>query len=578
MNARDLRLCYYVFYMNSFFQKTTPITQKTLTYVTYIWTNKSKTKVWIPAIIIILFLFSRFLGGSANSTTFTYKVAPKEFIQKVSLTGKVIAAKNVDMGFETSSRVQRVNVKVGDRVRAGAVLASLANGDLSASVQKNAAIRNSEQAKLDDLNSDAKKEERKLALDTIASAEIDLKNSEQTFLDQIRDTYSKADEAVRFNIDATFQNPRSSNPEFAYLIDQNTQLRESLKTQRMRVSEILTRINSINSIEQFKTYRGELQEIQKFINDVNLAMSIVAEKVTQSGDATYITKVNTEKTQVSLGRTLFNASIAGLNQGETVYKNSISALTRARNELSILDSSATPTQLAIQRANIQSAQASVGAAQAQLGKTLIRAPFDGVITKVDIKEGEISSPNKAVISMLNDGEYQIETYVSENDISKLKVDQVARVTLDAYGRDVFFEASVISLDPAETLKDGVSTYRTKIQFTGKDERVKSGMTANIDIETAKRADVLQIPQTAIVLESGVKKVKILNDTSCVEKATSTAISTLSVISPRCATHIEKNSAITLTAIQTGEISNTGDIEILSGITKDQTIIYSIKTK
>lgn len=547
---------------------------KTQKLFTLLWSRKKEKKVWIPTTLIAIFVLYMFVGGSSSTDVFTYKLTPREFVQKVSLTGKVIAAKNVDMGFETSSRVQKVNVKVGDFVKKGSILASLSNGDFVASVEKSSALAEMEKAKLQDLNANVKKEEKKLAEDNVTSAEADLRISEQSLLDQIKDTYAKADDSIRFNIDPAFRDPRSQNPEFLYLIDQNTALRDSIKSDRVKVGFLLTHVNNSFSIDKLDTYRLEIAQIQRFINDVNTAISIVSETANKSGDTSYNTQVSAQKTSIALARANFALSLSSLNQSEAGYKNSIAALVRSKNELAVLNSGATETQLAIQLANIESAKASVGSASAQLSKTYIRAPFDGIITKVDIKEGEISSPNKPVISMLNDGEYQIETFVSENDIAKLQVNQPAKITLDAYGRNVFFDAVVISVDPAETLKDGVSTYRTKIQFVEKDEKVKSGMTANIDIETDRRENILQIPQTAIILDSGVKKVKILTKTECADTSTSTN----PVLAPQCASILEDDEGFVLTPITTGEIGDSGDIEIVSGINQDQIIIYSSKAQ
>lgn len=541
---------------------------------TRLWANKKQKKVWIPTLVILLILATQLFGGSTSADTMTYTVEPREFVQNVSLTGKVIAAKNVDMGFEVAGRVNSVKVKVGDVVKKGAVLATLSNGDYSSAVQKNAAIRASEQAKLNDIMYGTKKEDVKASQDKVAGAESDLRTAEQTLLDQIKDTFAKADEAIRFNIDGTFNDPRSLNPTFKYLIDQQPTLRDSLTLQRVRVGDILNNLNSITSINQLSPSRSQLNEIQKFINDVNLAISIVAEKSAGGDQATIVAS---QKAEIALARNSFAGAIGALNQAEAGYKNSVNALTAAKNDLALTVSDATPEQIAIYRANVDSAQASVGSAQAQLSRTIIRAPFDGVITKVDIKEGEISSPNTPIISMLNDGEYQIETFVSENDIAKLKINQPAKVTLDAYGREVFFDAIVISLDPAETVKDGVSTYRTKIQFVGKDDRVKSGLTANIEIETDRRENILQIPQVAMVLEKGIKNVRVLKDTSCVDKSTATT-STGGVVSPNCTEAISNDDISSLVKLQTGEISSTGDIEIISGITQGETIIYSVKAK
>lgn len=553
--------------MSTMYKNIISVSKKAIAFIWSAW------YFYVPTIAIILYILVTLFGGTSSSDIFTYKVEPKEFVQKVSLTGKVIAAKNVDMSFEAASRVQKVYVKVGDTVKKGTLLASLANGDYAAAVQKNYAIVQSEQARFSDLQSSAKKESIQLAQDNVANAKSVLQISEQTLLDQIRDTYTKADDAIRFNIDPSFRDPRSQNPEFMHLIDQNTALRDSLRKDRYDMGILLQRVNGTFSIAEIQTYRSEISRIQAFINSVNTAISIVSEKSNGTADTTYSAQIAAQKTAIASARSAFALSVSSLNQAELAYTNNINSLARYTNELKVLQAGATPAQLAIQQANIQSAQASVGSASAQLAKTMIRAPFDGVITKVDIKEGEISSPNTPVISMLNDGEYQIETFVSENDIAKLQVNQTAQISLDAYGRNVFFNAIVVSVDPAETIKDGVSTYRTKIQFIEKDERVKSGMTANIDIETNRRADILQIPQLAVVLDSGVKKVRVLADVSCATKATSS----IPVLSPQCGEYFDSSNT-TLIPIETGEIGVTGDIEILSGISAGQTIIYTTKAK
>ncbi len=542
-------------------QKTSNILKKIKEAPVYIWANKKKKRVWIPATLIVITLLVSFFGGNKSSDVSTYKVEAKEFVQNVSLTGKVIAAKNVDMGFETSGRISRVNFKVGDRVKKGQVIASLQNGDAVSNLQKSYALALAQSARLQDTQNGSRPEEVAIAQGDLTGAQNDLDLSKQVLEAELQNIYNKADEAIRFKIDNVFTNPRSVNPQFNYSVDQSQNSKQKLSDDRLKLTETFVKWNgkyNIGNIEEVKTY---IVQVQNFINDVNTAMSIAAEK-SVSTDANYAT-VQSNKADVSLARTSFSTANNSFNQAQISYKNSQNLLARAQNNLKLKTSGGTATQIDIQRADLQSANAGVNNARAFVAKTLITAPFDGVITKVDVKEGEISSPNTPVISLLNDGEYQIETFVSENDIAKLKVDQKTKISLDAYGRDVFFEGMIITIDPAETIKDGVSTYRTKIQFTQKDERVKSGMTANIDIETDRRPNIISIPQVAVILSKGIKNVYVLKNESC---ATDNS----------CAKNFKKMNNIKITEIITGEINNNGDIEIISGLENNQTIIYGKK--
>ncbi len=533
--------------LKSIMQKTKNIFNEIILFFKNLWLNKSQKKVWIPLVIILIVTLYMMFGGKSSKDVSIHKVEVKEFSQNVSLTGKVISAKNVDMGFETSGRVGKVNVKVGDRVKKEQVIASLQNGEAVSGLQKAS-------AQLSQTQGASRREEVAIAEGDLIGAQNDVDLSRQSFEIELQNVYNKADEAIRSKIDNSFENPRSVNPQFKYAIDQSSSLKQKLSDDRVKIGEMLPKWeirNNITEIDQVKVYVGQ---VQVFINDANNAISIVAEKSTAT-DSNY-SSIQSQKTDISLARTNFTIAINSLNQAQITYKNKITALNRAENNLRLKQSGGTQDEVAIQRAVVTSAQAFVQ-------KTIITAPFDGIITKVDIKEGEISSPNTPVITLLNDGEYQIETYVSENDVAKLKVDQKTKITLDAYGRDVFFEGSIISIDPAETIKDGVSTYRTKIQFVGKDERVKSGMTTNIDIETDRRASVISIPQSGIILENGLKKVYVLTDESCIKNNS-------------CATNLKRMKDVKKVDIKTGEINNNGDIEIISGLENNQTIIYGKK--
>ncbi len=127
--------------------------------------------------------------------------------------------------------------------------------------------------------------------------------------------------------------------------------------------------------------------------------------------------------------------------------------------------------------------------------------------------------------MLSRGVFQIESYVPEVNIANIEVGDSAVVTLDAYGAETF-AATIASIDPAETVKDGVSTYKTTLQFTTEDPRIRSGMTANITITTEQKFGVLIVPQGAIVRRSGNTYVQILSDKEVIERQVTTGTTSL----------------------------------------------------
>jgi len=307
-----------------------------------------------------------------------------------------------------------------------------------------------------------------------------------------------------------------------------------------------------------------------------------------------------EKTSLDTQKTNINSEIASLSakqQSISVQKvtnnNAISsaqtqinsaknALSTAQNELKLKRAGYSKDQISAQEAQVDSAKANLASQkasvseayanvqyyQAQIDKTVLKAPISGIITRIEAKPGEIIMPGsstsdtqKSLVTIISEGTFEIEADIPEVDIAKVKVGDSAKITLDAYGSDVEFEAVVMSVDPAETIIEGVSTYKTTLVFITEDERIKPGMTANIDILTAEKDNVVAIPQRAIVTKDGSKVVRILNTVTDPQHPDKT---------------IEQLDTVT---VETGLKGSSGDVEIISGMNEgDKVVVYIKETK
>lgn len=508
-----------------------------------------RKRVYIPAILILAGLgWAAFAGGgSGNEELVT--VESSTFVQEVSVTGKVVAAQDVDMAFETAGRVSRVSVKVGDTVKAGQVLASVGSGDQYATVLQRQARVDSEVAKLAEIQRGSRAEDISIAATDVEGARVTRDQNLQSLVDQIKDSYSKVDDAVRGKADQLFKNPRQANPEV--IAFDNYPLRMSVNDQRLKIGEMLDKwsrsVTGLTTANYSEAYineaRDNLATARNFFNDLGAGVATLT-----ASDAMPQTTIDKYKNDISAARTAIGSSISSLASSEQSYKTSITAYARAQDQLALKKAGSTIEQINSQQAILKSAQADLQSAQAILGKTSITAPFAGIVTKVDTKVGEIASVNTNVIAMISASSYEIESYISESDIAKVKVGQPARVTLDAYGKDIVFLAAVVQVDPAETVLDGVSTYKTQLQFTASDDRIRSGMTANITIQTAEKPASVVIPQEALFLENGEKMVTV----------------------DQAGTRVNRK-------VETGGINSNGSIEILSGITVGEKIVVK-KTK
>ena len=97
----------------------------------------------------------------------------------------------------------------------------------------------------------------------------------------------------------------------------------------------------------------------------------------------------------------------------------------------------------------------------------------------------------------------------KHDIDEKKKLDEAKIKLDAYGSDVAFDAHLIAVDPGETVIDGVATYKVTFEFNTDDPRLLSGLTADIDVLSSSRTDVLYIPTRDIFSKDGKKFVNLL---------------------------------------------------------------------
>jgi len=235
----------------------------------------------------------------------------------------------------------------------------------------------------------------------------------------------------------------------------------------------------------------------------------VLEKALDQAVGLSSTTLSTYRANLSTARTNLNTAGTSITTQQQTIANQTLTVERVQNEYNLTLLGATAEQGASQRAQVTQAQAQVDYYASQVEKTILRAPFEGIVTKLSYKKGEIVAANIPAVSLTGKGAYQIETYIAESDIAKIKEGNVARVTLDAYGSNVEFEAIVINIDLSETILEGVATYKAILQFTKDDERILPGLTANVDILNDRKENVMYLPTRNIIAKNGKTSVYVL---------------------------------------------------------------------
>ncbi len=135
-------------------------------------------------------------------------------------------------------------------------------------------------------------------------------------------------------------------------------------------------------------------------------------------------------------------------------------------------------------ARVESAAASLRFARANLENTYIRAPFSGTVLRKEAEVGEVVAPSVgggltrgAVVTLADLGTLEVEVDVNEAYIARVKHDQPARITLDAYP-DTAFRGSVRQVVP--TADRQRATVQVKVAILDRDPRILPEMGARVD--------------------------------------------------------------------------------------------------
>jgi len=213
-----------------------------------------------------------------------------------------------------------------------------------------------------------------------------------------------------------------------------------------------------------------------------------------------------------------------------------------------------------QSAVISQAQAAVNNASLSYQATqdsVVTAPISGTVANIVIKKGDqvtasggnlssnqtsnSSTANNAILYIGNYSNPYIKLQASEVDITNIHPGQKATITLSAFSGKTFV-GTVDQVDTTGTISSGVVTYNVFITFVAPPSDIKPGMSATVNIQTARKDNVLIIPSSTVQTTNGQSTVRVL-----------------------------QNGQITSITVETG-ISSDTDTEITSGLSEGDMVI------
>jgi HlyD family secretion protein len=416
-------------------------------------------KRWvIIAIVVVVVAVAGFFGyraylnsqAKAQSDLQTVIAEKSDLTALVGATGTVRANQTTKLSWQTTGRISQVNVAVGDQVKAGAVLAELAQNSLPQSIILAEADLVSAQRTLDNLlNSKTASAQAELAL---ANAQDALDNAKT---ERASKNYQRAE-------DATIDTLRAN-----LILAQN---------------------------ELDKAQEGYSQ-VQHLGEDSVIRANALSRLGTAQG--------NYDRAEANLNYALGRPDTVEVSQADGKLALAQAQYDDAVREWERLKDGVDPQ-------DVTAAKARVAAIQATLALNHIDAPFDGTLTEVNIKPGDQVGPNTSSFRLDDLSVLVVDVQITEVDINRVKIGQDVDLTFDAIlGNE--YTGKVIEVGRVGNSVQGVTNFTISIKLTNPDEQVLPGMTAAVNIVVDQLSDVLTVPNRAVRLLDGQRVVYLLRN-------------------------------------------------------------------
>jgi HlyD family secretion protein len=234
-----------------------------------------------------------------------------------------------------------------------------------------------------------------------------------------------------------------------------------------------------------------------------------------------------------------------------------------------------------QRGHVNQAIASQRANYDALDKTVSRAPFDGLVTNVPVREGETvvvgiqNAEGSTLMTLADMSVITAEVKVDETDIVNVALGQTADVTVDALPGKIFKGRVTEVGDQALLRTTGVATsqsttgteeakdFKVVVTLDVPSDELRPGLSCTAKITTASKPNTLTIPIQALVQRDTVAEQKLYKDHGKAPTAASTAKPTLTQGVYLLVTD-DKKLRVKFVPVATG-ITGSTDIEVLSGL-------------
>lgn len=498
---------------------------------------------WLLGLGVILlggFLVSVAVRGGADRNrkpSLEAKVEARRFVTNVLATGTVKprVGAQVNVGARVSGKVEKLNARIGAHVKKGEILAIIEHRDLLSQIAQKTAQLDSVKSQISAEESKGKAELAR-ASSTIAERQAEVE-TEKSRLDLVRSQLGLALAVEEKRLELVKQQRQSELNMAEAALKEYSATFDFARKDLGRMKPLFE--------------KGMLAEQNLDRADADLKSADSRLKSSQEQKALARVKLLQE---VAVQEELVGQARADFEKQatlqEAVLKKSEAALAVAEMDLNSIAASS-EAAIAVLKSKLPQLEAELEESKIRLNYATIVAPIDGVVGTISTQEGEtvaagFNSPTFVTVVDLN--QLQVDAYVDEVDIGKVKPGQKAVFTVDAYP-STEFKGTVLAVYPSAILQDNVVYYDVVVGIeTDYAGRLRPEMTVNVTIGISSRDNVPAIPLRALKRQAGSVTVNVSADGRLEQREVKTGM-------------------------EDGEF-----VEVLSGVKPGETVVYEEPVK
>jgi HlyD family secretion protein len=372
--------------------------------------------------------------------------------------------------------------------------------------------------------SDASVNQAELNL-SMAQTRLAVLESQDVTADQLTALQSQVAQAksnllsAQLNLDEAAKSSTTSDGRLTLLQDQVDQAQASLKLAQSNLKNASTdnkasqtdidaqRVAVESSKMALENAEANYKTTEASIAQKKLNVDAAQLQVTQAERAVTAAKNNLASNQKTVDAQANNVEVLKAN-----VEQAASSLALARSNLASFSETARKAALQLDSLQEQKKQAllSLEATRLTSGNYVVTAPYDGVITALNVQVGDQASGSTSVATIADESAWNVQTYVDELDVLNVKASEDASVTMDAYSNQTFKGKVTYVGHTVVQTSNSVNAYAVKIQMSNPPATLVAGMAADASITTSVAKGVLAVPVESILSENGKKYVTVMS--------------------------------------------------------------------